>query len=234
VRVSLVSRFAEDRSRHGFWLTVYAWALRLARRVFGFTRIECLRLLRLKPETNSQTIQTVQCRFVTRRELECASLEPETELPLDFLTAALDKGDDCFGVFAGEKLISYAWYSAQPTDVMDGFRVGFPKDSILLYKAFTQPRYRGRGFNRLGVRQAAGNYLRLGFRAILCHVHAENLASLKSFDHLGCEKFGSVTYFRGARRIHHSAGCRAGDFAFTTAPSVDLQRSREHAMRQSA
>jgi ribosomal protein S18 acetylase RimI-like enzyme len=241
VSASLVSRFEEDRERHGLRFTAYAWALRLSRRLTGFKRIECLQLLRLKPEALSTPQQqafdkllfrkpSFECRPVTRRELEAAA-QPENELDPAFIAEALEKGHDCFGVFDNTRLISYAWYSAA---ILDGYSVTFPPNFVYLYKAFTHPDYRGMGLNRMAVRSAASTYFKLGFTGLLCNVYADNLSSLKSFRRMGFEWFGGVSYFRPGARVYHSEGCRELGFQLTAWNAEPANSSGKRAFRQSA
>jgi ribosomal protein S18 acetylase RimI-like enzyme len=244
VSVSLLSRFEEDRERHGLRLTAYAWALRLSRRLTGFKRLECLQLLCLKPEALSTPQQqaydkllfrkpSFECRPVTRCELEVATAQLDNELDPEFIREALEKGHDCFGVFDNARLVSYAWCSAGVTTFLDGYSATFPPNFIYLYKAFTHPDYRGMGLNRMAVRSAASNYLKLGFTGLLCNVYADNLSSLKSFRGMGFEWFGDASYFRPGARVYHSRGCRELGFQLA-AENAEKASSSKKTFRRSA
>src|ERR1051326_7011090 len=58
-----------------------------------------------------------QSRFLTEATLREYSKNPEAELPKPFLDRALAKGDECYGFFDGDALVSYGWYSHKPTEM---------------------------------------------------------------------------------------------------------------------
>src|SRR6266545_4993369 len=63
-------------------------------------------------------------RFLARREVLAHAL-PEYELTPEFAEEAIDKGDECFALFDGDRLASFGWYSNQPTHVSDGLVLHF-------------------------------------------------------------------------------------------------------------
>lgn len=220
----LAQRFHQDRRRHGWQLTLRAWRMQLFRRLCGFTILQGLKVTNIEPDNErfSGAFAAFHCSFVSSHLLESLANDPLYEIDPDFVRQALAKGDDCFGVFEGQKLAAYSWYSSQPTLAEDGWQVQCSKKYVYMYKAFTHPAYRGRHLNGFGVSQAVRAYLGLGFKGMICYVHPQNLASLKSLGRLGCKPFGSVAYFRGLRRVFHSSGCY--DLGFAATPSRQQTR----------
>src|SRR6266481_2784008 len=52
--------------------------------------------------------------FLGEEELRVFSRDPANEMPIGFLEGALLRGDECYGLLAGETLAAYGWYARRP------------------------------------------------------------------------------------------------------------------------
>src|SRR5204863_3951591 len=82
-------------------------------------------------------------RFAAPDELCRLTGDPTYDLPADFVTQALERGDRCYGLWQGDLLAAYGWYSNQPTAIDDQFILHFDPAYTYMYKGFTLPAFRG-------------------------------------------------------------------------------------------
>ena len=219
----LIHRFKQEKGRHGVWLTVCSLSLRLLRRTTGFTRFKGMRLCQIRPEAVQMELsdRAYTWGFLNADQLERVSHSAEYELDPDFLRIALEKGDACFGVlFHGRVLAAYSWYSSQPTLMEDGLYAHCSQEYVYMYKAFTHPAHRGYRLYGFGVAQAVREYLQRGAKGIVCHVHEQNVASLKGLQRLGFEEFQTFSYFRGHRFFLPGVGSKFREISELVFPST--------------
>jgi hypothetical protein len=158
-----------------------------------------------------------ECRyahgFVDRERLLEWSRDPAYEIDAHFLAGALDKGDRCYGIWEGDTLASYGWYSNRPTAVNDDLVLSFDPAYVYMYKGFTHPRYRGQRLHAIGMSLALRASLQQGFRGLLSYVESNNFASLKSCYRMGYRDVGWIGFIKalGSYSIHASGGCRQYD-----------------------
>lgn len=105
---------------------------------------------------------------------------------------ALARGDECYGIFHGDTLAAYGWYSHQPTPLEPDLILHFSDQYVYMYKGFTHQRYRGEGLHAIGMTLALQDYLARGFKGLVSIVESNNFSSLKSVVRMGYGQFGSV------------------------------------------
>ncbi len=163
-------------------------------------------------------------RFCTAGELLAARSNPELAAEFDagFVHRAFDRGDACRGVFDGDRLVSFSWYSNQPTPCSEDLVIHVDPAWIYLYKAYTLESHRGRRLNALGVSLAASELERRG-RGLVCYIEANNYASLHSFEGIGFSSFGTTYIARvmGRPFIWATPGCKPYGFFVEWAPHVE-------------
>jgi hypothetical protein len=140
--------------------------------------------LDLSPEFHSEFLDDSQLREFGR--------DPRNDLSTEFLDAALAKGDECYGVLRGAELVSYSWYSTQPTIASDGLTIHFNSDFIYRYKGFTHPAYRGRRLHAREISRAVRDFQIRGFRGTVAYVESNNFASLRSCYRVGYRHVGNA------------------------------------------
>jgi hypothetical protein len=149
--------------------------------------------------------------FLGEAALREFSRDPATELPRAFLDDALDRGDECYALLAGETLAAYGWYTRKPTRLdLPDLALHFGPEYIYMYKGFTHPAHRGRRLHAIGMTRALQHYLATGYRGLVSYVESNNFASLKSCYRMGYVRFGSIYVLKapGLRLAHATAGCR--------------------------
>jgi len=155
-------------------------------------------------------------RFATRAELLAATAIPEIaeEMTVDFIEQAMTRGDECFGIFDGPRLVSLGWYSNQPTQLSDTLTLHFDRAWMYMYKGYTLRSHRGKRLHGIGMTNAAFAYTRRGSRGLISYVRSTNFQSLRSTERMGYRIFGEIYIAEAMGRplIWASPGCAAFGF----------------------
>ncbi len=122
--------------------------------------------------------------FAHRDEV-LAAATAEYEMTPAFAEEALDKGDECFALFDGDRLASFGWYSNQPTRISDGLVLRFDPAWVYMYKGFTHPDYRGKRLHGIGMSLALRACVDRGSRGLISYVKSNNFQSLRSIERNG-------------------------------------------------
>lgn len=142
--------------------------------------------------------------------------DPELEIDARKAAEGFARGEVCVGAFAGPKLAGYAWFAQQPAPHSAGIWMGFDSQAIYVYRAFVNPRYRGRGIAPALYAFADPLFLDAGKTfAVLC-VEATNAASLAAARRAGARRVGYAAYWhRGNRfRFWRTRGVGPSGFRF--------------------
>lgn len=125
----------------------------------------------------------VQIRAVERSELARLGAAGCSGISQTFLRGIERTPDACFGAFAGEALVSYVFFApASPIPIDARLQFAFPADWIYVYKAFTEPAWRGK---RLLHQVLTHAMTRMGPHRFVTLVVAGNQASRKAFERCG-------------------------------------------------
>ena len=211
---SMVEKLRRKLRRHGFWSSLQQLVLRLLKctdqlRILRGLRIEQVdpAFLACEPRYSSG--------FQPLRTLRRFAVAPASEISHRFLREAMRKGDACYAVCEGSKLVSSSWYSTQPTAIESrDLLMHFPPGYVYMYKGLTRESHRGQRLYEVGVTRALQHYLGQGARGFVSYVDAANLDSLKACERMGYRMFGSIYVLRlfGRHFAFSSRGCR--DFGF--------------------
>jgi len=131
-----------------------------------------------------------------------------------FIDEAFSRGDRCYGVFVGDTLASYGWYSARETKINDDLLVRFDPAYMYRYKGYTLPVYRGQRLHGVGIARSLSIVLAEGRKGLVSYVRANNFASLRSCYRVGYKDFGEIVIARVGGRywIHAAEGCKDHGF----------------------
>lgn len=137
------------------------------------------------------------CRFLTAEELQPLADVEANRLPSKLIDTALARGDRCYGIFDGDKLASYGWYtSTGPNQFNDELEITFDPGWVYMYHGFTLPEYRGQKLHAVGMSRALEAITDEGYAGLISCVDAVNRPSLRSCARMGYRIFGSVTVWR--------------------------------------
>jgi hypothetical protein len=170
---------------------------------------------------------TFRAGFATRDEI-LAHSTAEYEMSPDFVDDALDKGDDCYALWDGDRLASLGWYSNQPTSISDGLVLHFDPSWVYMYKGYTHPDYRGKRLHGIGMSLALRDYTERGSRGLISYVKSNNFQSLRSIERMGYRIFGDIYLARvlGRAVTWASPGCKPYAFrlaALATRTSLEAR-----------
>jgi len=132
------------------------------------------------------------------------------DVSTEFIVRTAPKGDWCYAYFDGDKLVSYGWYSYQPTRVGEQFDFEFPNQYAYMYRGFTERDYRGARLHGHGMVQAVHRVADEGRRGLIGLVEVQNAASLRSVQRIGYRRQGTIITFRffGRWKTFRTPKCR--------------------------
>ena len=202
---------AKRLERHGLAKTVYYALIKALELVAEFRILRGVWIGRPDPSF-------LDCKydagFLPPDRLREYAGDPSTELSERFLSQALPRGDECYGICDGQALASYGWYAKGRTPVSTELDVVFNAGYVYMYKGFTGDQYRGQRLHAIGMTRALAHYLANGQLGIVSYVEAQNFDSLKSCFRMGYEAFGTVYLVKlfGHWLSFSSPGCRRFGF----------------------
>jgi hypothetical protein len=214
---SAVSSVERNFHNHGLRAAVYDAAVRAANAFVTWKNLQCIVITGPKPEYAN--VEPPYRHVVLDREaLLSFSETDEYELQREFVTEALDKGDECHAILHGDELASYGWYSRRPTLLNDALRVHFSREYMYMFKGFTLHKHRGHRLHAIGMTLALMKYRAAGYKGLVSIVERNNVDSLKSCYRMGYVPCGNIRYVKlaGTYLIRPDAACKTFGF--------DLQR----------
>jgi GNAT superfamily N-acetyltransferase len=150
-------------------------------------------------------VEPSSARLLTRAEIERASTNPSLDLPADFVGSS--QSAQCFGIMVDGDVRCYAWTAAEPVRAVPGTIVAMPADSAYVYKAFTDPAFRGRGLLRDCLNAVEQHALSDGRSEMSTLVEIHNRSSLRGFRNAGFVRCGLVFVLRRPWLVSR-VGCR--------------------------
>ncbi len=126
--------------------------------------------------------------------------DPKTDLDAG-MAHRLDFGiDDCFAAFDGPTLVGYCWVARQNIEPnhnegdhpATGVGVSFPDDTCFLYKAFTNPDWRGQQVFPRVMGYAAQQLGRRGILRVTSTTDWSNQPAIRAFERSGFESIGKI------------------------------------------
>jgi len=150
------------------------------------------------------------------REDEIGSLVRmnDAEITSEFARRATTRGDECYGIVAGEAVESYLWVAHHATPLTDDLTVHFNAKLAYVYKAFTMPRLRGNGLMPALLRVVLNECANRKYCAAVACIETTNQPSLRAFKTAGFTPFGTVHIARPIHGCWITASPKANDFGF--------------------
>lgn len=208
-----ISQLISDSwKRYGAVNTAILVNLTLLERLLFMHKLEILTLDSGALDEKFRTIPDMfEGGFLNRDTLlKLSENDPELELHADFINSALSKGDRCYAIRKGDEVVSYGWYSREPTSISGDLLFSFDPAYVYMYKGYTKPEYRGFRLHGIGMSAALLAYEAEGCAGIVSYVKRSNLASLRSVYRMGYKKIGSIVFIGRQHRIMwwRTPGCR--------------------------
>jgi len=209
------------RREHGLMRAAGLLALRSLARLSGGTVLACMH----KPIGQ---VNACRARLLTRAEIDQASRNASLDLAPEFVAAS--QSAHCYGIVVDEEVRSYAWTASEPVRAMPGTVVHMPPDSAYVFKAFTDPAFRGRGFLRECLKAVEQRAVTDGREAMTALVEIHNRSSLRAFRNAGFARCGLVFVLRRPWLVSRIA-CRC---ATPCTWSRDIRQTPAAVLRSSA
>ncbi|WP_160287165.1 GNAT family N-acetyltransferase [Pseudomonas knackmussii] len=195
--------------QHGLAHTLHKALLKVVNAVLPFKILRGITLQKVDPRF-LELPPHYRGLFLSEAMLRHYATDPRNEISTDFLDHALAKNDQCYGIFEGERLAAYGWYSRKPTGIdSTPLNLHFDPAYVYMYKGFTHYDYRGQRLHAIGMNRALQHFLEEGAKGLVSYVESGNFDSLKSCYRLGYVDAGSIYLFRlfGRFRSFASSGC---------------------------
>lgn len=163
-------------------------------------------------------------RFLTEAELQALAATGEYEISKEFLSGALEKGDECYALLEGSRVAAFGWYSRRPTAVNEELTLHFDPAYVYMYFGYTHADYRGKRLHAFGMTHALRAYTERGCQGMVSFVESDNFASLRSCERMGYKVAGRIHSAKvgGKYWIRASKGCKA--FGFRLVPGKSAGR----------
>jgi GNAT superfamily N-acetyltransferase len=109
----------------------------------------------------------------------------------------LARGDLCFAVAAGERMVHATWASSTsgPLPYLDADAV-LENGDVVLYDSYTAPAWRGRDLSRSRDELCRRHYRAAGMRRTLALIARENVGGLRTAEPLGYRPIGEYGFLR--------------------------------------
>ena len=188
-----------------------------------------IRLLDLNETTAPEISPEFSFRFVEADELPIHVSNSAADLDDSMCNILAQPNIRCFGAFAGDALLGYAWIASDKVSPehnsgghrFTGIGLKLPSDVAYLFKCFVLPEYRGRGINKQLLWQLSQLLKHEGKSKLITTTSWLNFAFQSSSDRLGFNKVGSsVEYKFLGRRLYR--------WTDLNAYSVELFRPDRH------
>lgn len=211
-----LNKFESLKSEIGRWGLLLAAYSYLMHSLSGHLVVARIFVRELSPDLEWLPPKEIDVRFATRDELLLAAGDPQMQLDIGFVEAALARGDICAAAFLGASLVAYAWRSFSWAPLGSGLAVEFSKPYRYGYKAYTLPEYRGLRIQEALSSMSDRHCVERGYTRGISYVETHNTPSIHMTQRLGgrCVGFaGYVTLF-GRRFPFRSPGVKRQNFAF--------------------
>lgn len=145
------------------------------------------------PPTEPALPEGFESRWLTLDELRAAR-RADVEVDDRSLAEAESGFARCLGVFAGDQLAAYGWFTEDdvpPTHCL-GAAIELPPGVAYHYKGFTAQGYRGLGLYPALLADAAARLAAEGIPRLVLAVERSNRASLQSCRRAGCRELGRL------------------------------------------
>jgi len=118
---------------------------------------------------------------------------------------AARQGERCLVQSDGDALVGYTWVARSPlVFVMDGVYLSLPDDTAYQYWSYTNPEYRGLGYQAARALELHRRLAAEGKRRLFLTVECTNFASLKGVRKSGFEKVGDLHMTRRGGKVRVS------------------------------
>lgn len=218
----------EDKQRiksWGFWRALYAWLMVRYRHRFMLSWV-VLRDVQKAPRPSALG-SSRQVRVATLEELITAAADSRSNLDAQWVREAYARGELCYAVFEGERILSYTWRAFRPTPHEKGLQVRFDPNYVYGYYAYTHPLHRRQGLQN-AVDYYSDHWLKeLGYNWGLGFIETYNWASFIAQEKRGARKIGYAGYLTlfGKVFTFRSPGAKKYGFGFFRAESGVLPES---------
>jgi hypothetical protein len=167
-------------------------------------------LVNRNPHTDGQEVpeeiaRTFEFRVLTADEVRRAARDPDLEMTPEFAESALTRGDYCFGVLRGDRLVAYDWRGlGQPVPYDDDLEIHYSHPGqVYGYAMYTRPEYRGLRLQLYSLRCAETRLLAEDHTDTIGYVAVQNFASIRNLSRIRGQVFvGIAGYLRlGGRYV---------------------------------
>jgi hypothetical protein len=211
--IRAINRISTYVRHHGVGSTLFYLAYLLTNKIVAIQIFKIFVLLASETDWSMSTALESNWTFLSYDALkQFHNLDPLLDLDDAFLLAAAARGDQCYGLVENGNLVSYSWYSNNPTPINSEALADFDRQYLYMYKAYTLPAFRGRRLYTTGVFHAARVLLQDGiYKGIVTLVQIHNKPSLKALLRINFTNVGVIVVLglRRRSRFYVNSSCES-------------------------
>ncbi len=191
-----ISQWKADVRRWGFARSLYIRAMRRVTRYLGFFIYHLGSYEMVSNPEIPCRLPNITYRELSRDDLQKASEDPEQHLTMEFVDAALERGDIAFGAYDGSDLVSYVWSSSTSAPHAHGVWVRMKPPHAYGYKALTRADLRGHRLAPSVLLFANAKMLSQGYKYRTGYIATTNFSNKQSGRSLGGVPVGWAGYLK--------------------------------------
>lgn len=175
-----------------------------------------------------------EVRAATLDELITAASDSRSNLDAQWVREAHARGEVCYAVFEGDRILSYSWRTLHPTPHEKGLEIRFNPGYVYGYYAFTHPLHRRQGLQNAVDYYSDHHLKEQGYQYGLGFIETYNYASLIAQRKRGARKVGYAGYLTLFGRVFtfRSPGAKKYGFGFFHVQPDAIHVSSNHAGTQ--
>jgi GNAT superfamily N-acetyltransferase len=205
----ILAKLQNSVTRFGWRGAIRRWSLQMLYSVLGIKIWVCLKLEKANPDL-AKLPQNFRAGFIDPLLL-ASYVGAGSEFNHEFLETASTHNLEAWVIIDHDRGFAACidWIAPLPSDFGEHLTL-FPRNTVYGQRIETHPDYRGRGLFAAAVHGALIEYQKRGYRAMVAHVEAHNLASLRGAYRGQHERvgFAVVGKWFGKHYVVHSAGCK--------------------------
>lgn len=182
-----------DVRKFGFFRIILRFFYSLVNRLFLFQILQLVILTRNNQNKGLQELPPgMSFRLINKQELESLADDKELRLKRKFIDHLTANGDDIFGIFKQDALISYICFSYKFKKLFSILSAQARPGFIYAHKSLTRAAYRGQRLHGAGLINALEQFNSQGYDGIISFGEATKFHAVNSFKRAGAVFVGKT------------------------------------------
>jgi len=213
--MSKLNKLNSHLRRWGWLRTAFFLLMRIASDFLGLhVFIVRTRSIEEKEISNPCKLPNIELRHIEENELLTFLDDAELFLDLEFVQAAIERGDLAFGAFNGSTLVAYMWRSTTSAPHTDDVWVRIAHPYSYSYKSYTRQEFRGQHLVPALILFSDEEMLKKGYTHRAGYIGVTNYPSLGMGKHVDSHSIGYIVILKWFGRHFFFRSKRVADIGF--------------------